>query len=414
MKKKTAAKEALEMQKRAGIITESEYRTRLKLVTEAEEDDEDYEDDEEEQGDGDADDTARKMANYFQKISKPNPEPPVWKSVLAADKKMLAFIDKKIKQLYQGAEKLKDIGNPIWLTDKEAETTIPIAVYKWNDPDKPEDVPDFESAQEARDWYEENSFDLDLDTWIIEIAVQKIVKSGDIAYWEILVSGETNDPYAEPTGFLTGEYAVDTEKSKNQNAQKYRFPSDYTEKEIEELVSEYMKNGSKGDLYLKDSVVTSLPKGLKVGGSLNLMGSSILSLPDNLEIGETLVIHDTNITSLPKNLKIGRHLLLASSIFNDTTKIKSLPTGLEVGGTIQMGPSKISSLPKDLKAGELDVTDTPLEKYTEKQIKAMAPGVKEVRGAAESSMSKIARAGGLPKGTPGADDDTEYGDRTNE
>jgi len=412
MKKKTAAKEALEMQKRAGIITESEYRFRLKEV---EEDDEDYEDDEE-QGDGDADDTARKMANYFQKISKPNPEPPVWKSVLAADEKMLAFIDKKIKQLYQGAEKLEDVGKPIWLRDKEAKTTIPIVVYKWNDPKKPKGVPDFESAQKARDWYEENSLDLDLYPWIIEIAVQKDVKTGDIGYWEIMSSGEVSDPYGEPTGWLTGEYAVDTEKSKNQKAKVFKSPEDYTEKEIEELVSKYMKNGGKGDLWLNYSVVTSLPKGLKVGGSLNLEGSSILSLPDNLEIGKFLILGDTDITSLPKNLKVGEDLFLADYAgISRKTKIKSLPTGLEVGETLKIGPSKISSLPKDLKAGELDVTDTPLEKYTEKQIKAMAPGVKEVIGAAESSTSKIAKAGGLPKGTPGADEeDTEYGDRTNE
>lgn len=403
MKKKTAAKEALEMQKRAGIITESEYRFRLKEV----------EEDDEEDDPGDSE-----LFNKMKKALTPNPEPPVWKRVLATDEKTMEMIDQKIEDLYPGAVKEEDPGPPIWGgLDPDEETTIPIATYRLNDEeDDEEDDEEYDDEQyDDEEYDEEDDEEYNEEKYnIVKIKVQKEVESGDIAYWEILANGETNDPQGEPTGFLTGEYAVDTEKSKNQNAQKYRFPSDYTEKEIEELVSEYMKNGSKGDLYLKDSVVTSLPKGLKVGGSLNLMGSSILSLPDNLEIGETLVLEDTNITSLPKNLKIGRHLLLASSIFKASTKIKSLPVGLEVGGTIQMGPSKISSLPKDLKAGELDVTDTPLEKYTEKQIKAMAPGVKEVIGAAESSMSKIARAGGLPKGTPGADDDTEYGDRTNE
>ena len=390
MKKKIAAKEALEMQKRAGIITESEYRSRFKLIIEAEEeDDEDSE-----------------LFNKMKKALTPNPEPPVWKRVLATDKKTRDMIDKKIQALYPDAVKEKDPGPPIWGgLDPDEETTIPIAAYRLNDEEYDDEEYGYEKDDEE---YNEEEYN------IVKIKVQKVVKSGDIAYWEILANGETNDPYGEPTGFLTGEQAVDTEKPKNQKAQEYIFPEDYTEEEIEELVSKYMKNGSKGDLYLKDSVVTSLPKGLKVGGSLNLMGSSILSLPDNLEIGETLVLEDTNITSLPKNLKVGRHLLLASGFSNTSTKIKSLPTGLEVGGTLQMGPSKISSLPKDLKVGVLNVIKTPLEKYTEKQIKAMAPGVKEVKGAAESSTSKIAKAGGLPKGTPGADDDTEYGDRTNE
>ena len=122
MKKTLNTKEALEMQKRAGIITESEYKNKLNSLLEAEKEDDDKKDD------GDTDDKFSKMADYFQKISQPNPNPPVWKSVLAADKKMLAFIDKKIKEYYPGAEKLEDIGNPIWLSDKEAETTVPSCI----------------------------------------------------------------------------------------------------------------------------------------------------------------------------------------------------------------------------------------------------------------------------------------------
>jgi len=210
MKKTLNTKEALEMQKRAGIITESEYKNKLNSLLEAEKEDDDEEGDDDKKDDGDTDDKFSKMADYFQKISQPNPNPPVWKSVLAADKKMLAFIDKKIKEYYPGAEKLEDIGNPIWLSDKEAETTVPIAVYKWNDPDKPEDVPDFETPQEAFDFYDENSLDLDLDPWVIEIAVQKDVDTGDIAYWEIMSTGETVDPYGEPNGWLTGKEAKDS------------------------------------------------------------------------------------------------------------------------------------------------------------------------------------------------------------
>jgi hypothetical protein len=411
MKKKTTAKEALEMQKRAGIITESAYKNKLKTLLEAEE----VEDDDEEDTEKDAsniDDKMNKISDYLKNLSQPNPNPPVWKSVLAVDKKMLSFIDKKIKELYKGAEKLEDIGNPVWLSDKEADVTIPIAVYKWNDPNKPEDVPDFESAQEAVEWYDENSLDLDLDPWTIEIAVQKHVDTGDIGYWEIMASGETSDPYGEPNGWLTGDYAEDSNKKTNSNIHK-KLPIDSTKEEIEEYIAEYMKNGGQGDLNLDSVSITSLPKGLKVGGTLNLMNTAIVSLPDNLEVVGSLILYYTPIKSLPKNLKVGKNLYLTNSITGASTNITSLPNGLEAN-YLEISPSKISSLPKDMKVKEINIKNTPLEKYTEKEIKAMAPSIKKVYGAAESSTYKIATSAGLPKGTKDFPSSTEFGDRTNE
>lgn len=189
--------EVKRLQKIAGIITENTG----KRITEDDDDDK-----------LDLDDLGNKFANMFS----PNPHPPVWKSVLAADKKMLDLIDKEIKKLYPGAEKLPDHGDPIWATDKEAETTIPIAIYSWQDPNKPKEVEGDpgaiipEDPKEAQEFFDQYDGPGDLIPWVTQIAVQKDVDSGDIAYYEILVSGETDDPYGEPTGFLTGKYAKDS------------------------------------------------------------------------------------------------------------------------------------------------------------------------------------------------------------
>ena len=64
----------------------------------------------------------------------------------------------------------------------------------------------------------------------------------------------------------------------------------------------------KGDLYLRDSKITSLPEGLKVGGDLDLGWTKITSLPEGLEVGGILDLYWTNITSLPKGLKVDDYL----------------------------------------------------------------------------------------------------------
>jgi len=66
----------------------------------------------------------------------------------------------------------------------------------------------------------------------------------------------------------------------------------------------------KGDLYLRDSKITSLPEGLKVRGNLNLGFSKITSLPEGLNVRGDLDIYWTDITSLPKGLKIGGKLYI--------------------------------------------------------------------------------------------------------
>ena len=49
----------------------------------------------------------------------------------------------------------------------------------------------------------------------------------------------------------------------------------------------------KGDLFLRNSKITSLPEGLKVGGDLDLGWTKITSLPEGLEVGGGLYIYGT-------------------------------------------------------------------------------------------------------------------------
>jgi hypothetical protein len=61
-----------------------------------------------------------------------------------------------------------------------------------------------------------------------------------------------------------------------------------------------------GDLNLHSyKKLTSLPEGLKVGGSLSLIFASIESLPEGLKVGDNLYLQRSKITSLPKGLEVG-------------------------------------------------------------------------------------------------------------
>jgi hypothetical protein len=79
---------------------------------------------------------------------------------------------------------------------------------------------------------------------------------------------------------------------------------------IQKTIQEYMKNGSKGDLNLQDTPITSLPEGLKVGGDLDLSNTPITSLPEGLKVGGCLYLNNTPITSLPEGFIVGGNLHL--------------------------------------------------------------------------------------------------------
>jgi hypothetical protein len=114
---------------------------------------------------------------------------------------------------------------------------------------------------------------------------------------------------------------------------------------LQKKIQQYIKDGGKGNLNLRNTPITSLPDNLQVGGVLDLHNTPITSLPDNLQVGGYLDLFNTKITSLPDNLQVGGYLNLRN------TKITSLPDNLNVGGGLYL-------------------RNTPLsEKYTEEQIK---------------------------------------------
>ena len=91
-----------------------------------------------------------------------------------------------------------------------------------------------------------------------------------------------------------------------------------------------------GDLDLHSwKKLTSLPKGLKVGGSLSLVFADIESLPEGLKVGDNLYLQRSKITSLPKELEVGGNLILSYS------RIASLPEGLKVGDNLYIGITKL-------------------------------------------------------------------------
>ena len=105
---------------------------------------------------------------------------------------------------------------------------------------------------------------------------------------------------------------------------------------LQKKIQQYIKDGGKGDLYLNDTPITSLPDNLKVGGTLYLSNTKITSLPDNLQVGGGLNLGNTKITSLPDNLQVRGWLYLRN------TPITSLPDNLKVGGDLYLRNTPLS------------------------------------------------------------------------
>jgi hypothetical protein len=71
----------------------------------------------------------------------------------------------------------------------------------------------------------------------------------------------------------------------------------------------------------------------------------------------------TNITSLPKGLKVGGDLVLYN------LRLKSLPEGLKVGGNLDLRSTKITLLPEGLEVnGDLYIRSTPLSKRSDQYL----------------------------------------------
>jgi len=88
--------------------------------------------------------------------------------------------------------------------------------------------------------------------------------------------------------------------------------------------------------------------------------------PEELDVKGNLMLYNSKISSLPQGLKIEGFFDL------EKMPIKSLPSNLQVGAFLDIRSTKITSLPPDLQVeGNIYVADTPLNKKSEKQIRAM-------------------------------------------
>jgi len=87
---------------------------------------------------------------------------------------------------------------------------------------------------------------------------------------------------------------------------------------IQKKIQQYIKDGGRGDLYLRDTPITSLPSGLSVGGDLDLEGSEITSLPSGLTVEGYLNLNETSIKSLPSDLNVGGDLHLSGTPLSES------------------------------------------------------------------------------------------------
>jgi hypothetical protein len=89
-------------------------------------------------------------------------------------------------------------------------------------------------------------------------------------------------------------------------------------------------------------------------------------LEDDLDVKGDLYLSSIEIDSLPEDLKV------KYSLFLENTTITYLPEGLKVGHNLYLYNSRINSLPKGLQVGgSLSIRHTPLEDYSDEQLREM-------------------------------------------
>ena len=141
------------------------------------------------------------------------------------------------------------------------------------------------------------------------------------------------------------------------------------EKEALKRILVFLEEKDNNNIPFKWKLINNEPltkEDLNVKGDLDLSGRNITSLPEGLKVGGNLFIDNTKITSLPEGLKVGDSLNLAR------TNITSLPEGFKVGGVLNLARTNITSLPKGLKVGGyMIINNTPLEKYTDDELREM-------------------------------------------
>ena len=92
-------------------------------------------------------------------------------------------------------------------------------------------------------------------------------------------------------------------------------------------------------LNVRNSLLTELPKGLKVNGDLDISYTDIMEIPDDCEF-DSLYMCSTRITKLRDNLTL-------SNLWIDNSFLKELPKNLVVFNMLKMSNKSITALPSD-------------------------------------------------------------------
>ena len=135
-----------------------------------------------------------------------------------------------------------------------------------------------------------------------------------------------------------------------------------------------------GDLVLKGTKITKLPKGLKVNASIWLGRTKLKEIPADIEIGWALSLNlCKDVLQLPDGLNI------PSSLYLEWSGITELPNNLTVNSSLYAEHTKVKGIGKNLKVeDDLRLDDTPLSKqYNTSQIVGM---IKEKGGSVGGSI----------------------------
>ena len=120
-------------------------------------------------------------------------------------------------------------------------------------------------------------------------------------------------------------------------------------------------------LNVRNSLLTELPKGLKVNGDLDISYTDIMEIPDDCEFG-SLYMCSTRITKLRDNLTL-------YDLWTDNSFLKDLPKNLVVFNMLKMTNKSITALPIDCLANRIyskfDINDKRYKKniYDEYYLK---------------------------------------------
>ena len=113
-------------------------------------------------------------------------------------------------------------------------------------------------------------------------------------------------------------------------------------------------------LWAIESLLTELPKGLKVKDDLDISGTKITEIPNDCEFG-SLDISYTKITKLRDNLTL-------DSLWAIESLLTELPKGLKVKDDLDISGTKITEIPNDCEFGCLHMKETKIKKLRDNLV----------------------------------------------